>query len=171
MLSTVRRWVPVAAGLLVFAIALRVLRTELHGVSWHQLSAAVARVRPSSLGLAVILTALGILILDKQTLDGGHIAILVATLLASWTFTNLVYAFHYARLYYSPGSKGDHGGLAFPGGGEPEFSDFVNFAFVIGMTCQTADIEITAAGIEVLSEDPEWPSVDCAGRARPDVLV
>ena len=29
----------------------------------------------------------------------------------------------------------------------------------------------TAAGIEVLSADPEWPAVDCAGRARPDVLV
>lgn len=100
---------------------------------------------------AVILTALGILILDKQALNGGHIAILVATLLASWTFANLVYAFHYARLYYSPGSKGDHAGLAFPGGGEPEFSDFVNFAFVIGMTCQTADIEITECAMRRVS--------------------
>ena len=63
MLSTARRWVPVAAGLLVFAIALRVLRTELHGVSWHQLSAAIARVRPSSLGLAVVLTALNYAVL------------------------------------------------------------------------------------------------------------
>jgi uncharacterized membrane protein len=100
---------------------------------------------------AVILTALGILILDKQALDAGHIAILVATLLASWTFANLVYAFHYARLYYSPGPKGDHGGLNFPGGGEPEFSDFVNFAFVIGMTCQTADIEISECAMRRVS--------------------
>lgn len=93
----------------------------------------------------VILSALGILILDKQDLDASHIVILIATLLASWTFANLVYAFHYARLYYSPSKeseKTDRGGLDFPGGGEPEFSDFVNFAFVIGMTCQTADIDI-----------------------------
>jgi uncharacterized membrane protein len=100
---------------------------------------------------AVILTALGILILDKQALNGGHVAILVATLLASWTFANLVYAFHYARLYYSPGTSGDHGGLNFPGDGEPEFSDFVNFAFVIGMTCQTADIEIAECAMRRVS--------------------
>jgi uncharacterized membrane protein len=100
---------------------------------------------------AVILTALGTLILDKQDLDGVHIAILVATLLASWTFANLVYAFHYARLYYSPGAEGDHGGLDFPGKGEAEFSDFVNFAFVIGMTCQTADIDITECAMRRVS--------------------
>jgi uncharacterized membrane protein len=100
---------------------------------------------------AVILSALGILILDKKDLDAGHIAILVATLLASWTFANLVYAFHYARLYYSPGDKGDHGGLDFPGDGEPEFSDFVNFAFVIGMTCQTADIDISECAMRRVS--------------------
>src|SRR6476661_2840609 len=63
MLSTARRWVPVAAGLLVFAIALRVLRTELHGVSWHQLSAAIGRVRPSRLALALVLTALNYAVL------------------------------------------------------------------------------------------------------------
>lgn len=91
----------------------------------------------------VVLTALGILILDKEGLDARHIVLLVATLLASWTFANLVYAFHYARLFYSPTSGGDHGGLDFPGDYEPEFADFVNFAFVIGMTCQTADITIT----------------------------
>jgi uncharacterized membrane protein len=105
----------------------------------------------------VILTALGSIILDKQALSAQHVALLVATLLASWTFTNLVYAFHYARLYYSAGDtddngdRGDHGGLDFPGGGEPEFSDFVNFAFVIGMTCQTADIAITDRAMRRIS--------------------
>src|SRR4051794_24636131 len=63
MLSTARRWVPVAAGLLVFAIALRVLRTELRGVSWHQLSADIARVHPSRLALALGLTAINYAVL------------------------------------------------------------------------------------------------------------
>ncbi|MBB3939580.1 putative membrane protein [Novosphingobium fluoreni] len=99
----------------------------------------------------VILSALGLLILDKKALDGGHIAILIATLLSSWTYGNLVYAFHYARLYYSPKAGGDHGGLAFPGDCEPDFSDFVNFAFVIGMTCQTADISITDSAMRRVS--------------------
>lgn len=99
----------------------------------------------------VVLTALGILILDKQGLDPWHIVLLVATLLSSWTFANLVYAFHYARLYYSEGTGGDHRGLDFPGESEPEFADFVNFAFVIGMTCQTADITITHGAMRRLS--------------------
>src|SRR3954451_155782 len=63
MLSTARRWLPVAAGLLVFAIALRVLRTELRGVSWHQLSADIARVHPSRLALALGLTAINYAVL------------------------------------------------------------------------------------------------------------
>ena len=64
-------------------------------------------------------------------------------------FTNLIFTFHYARLFYGRGSGqadgaavADFGGIEFPGHGDPEFSDFVNFAFVIGMTCQTADINI-----------------------------
>ena len=91
----------------------------------------------------IILSALGILLLDKQALSGAHVGLLVATLLGSWTFANMVYAFHYARLFYSSRDGGDHAGLDFPGDQQPEFSDFVNFAFVIGMTCQTADIAIT----------------------------
>jgi len=73
------------------------------------------------------------------------------TLTASWTFTNLIFAFHYARLYYSPHEHGDHEGLDFPGGCIPDFSDFVNFAFVIGMTCQTADITITKTEMRRIS--------------------
>jgi uncharacterized membrane protein len=99
----------------------------------------------------VILSALGTLILDKQALKPGMIALLVATLLSSWTFANLVYAFHYARLYYSDVDGGDHAGLDFPGDCEPEFSDFVNFALVIGMTCQTADIDITDGAMRRVS--------------------
>lgn len=99
----------------------------------------------------IVLTALGILILDKKGLDASHIVLLVSTLLASWTFANLVYAFHYARLYYSEAAGGDHGGLDFPGDYDPEFGDFVNFAFVIGMTCQTADIDITHCAMRRVS--------------------
>ena len=29
----------------------------------------------------------------------------------------------------------------------------------------------TAAGVEVLSPDPEWPAVAAGGRQRPDVLA
>lgn len=92
---------------------------------------------------SVMLVALTILILGKDQMSGGATALLAATLMASWTFTNLIFAFHYARLYYAADDNGDCEGLDFPGADQPDFSDFVNFAFVVGMTCQTADIAIT----------------------------
>ncbi len=100
---------------------------------------------------AVVLVALSTLVLNAGTLKASEIVILLATLTASWLFTNLVYAFHYARIYYAPAPGGDSKGLAFPGNEEPGFTDFVNFAFVIGMTCQTADIEITSAHMRRIS--------------------
>lgn len=92
---------------------------------------------------AVVLIALAQLILEKNDLGWGGVALLILTLLASWTFANVILAFHYARLYYASKEGSDQRGLEFPGDGTPDFSDFVNFAFVIGMTCQTADINIT----------------------------
>jgi phosphatidylglycerol lysyltransferase len=53
-----REVVPVAAGLVLFFVALEVLRVELRAVSWHELTADVARTSPWNLGLAVVLTAL-----------------------------------------------------------------------------------------------------------------
>ncbi|MFK4871116.1 DUF1345 domain-containing protein [Novosphingobium sp. ZW T3_23] len=100
---------------------------------------------------SVILAALGTLVLDNKNLRVGEIALLVVTLLACWTFANLIYAFHYARLYYTSHESGDYKGLDFPGGCVPDFADFVNFAFVIGMTCQTADIEITDSAMRRIS--------------------
>ncbi|TCM21961.1 putative membrane protein [Novosphingobium sp. PhB165] len=100
---------------------------------------------------SVILAALGTLVLDNKSLKTGEIALLVVTLLSCWTFANLIYAFHYARLFYSSRDGGDSRGLDFPGDCVPDFSDFVNFAFVIGMTCQTADIEITDSSMRRVS--------------------
>jgi uncharacterized membrane protein len=68
--------------------------------------------------------------------------------LASWTLTHATFALHYAHYYYgdgpAPGPQDDRGGLAFPGGQLPDFSDFLYFSFVIGMTCQVSDIQVTS---------------------------
>lgn len=105
----------------------------------------------SALISTVILVALGTLVLASKTLSGRDIALLVVTLLACWIFANLIYAFHYARQFYASDNGGDRKGIDFPGDGIPGFSDFVNFAFVIGMTCQTADINITSSSIRKVS--------------------
>lgn len=70
-------------------------------------------------------------------------ALIVATLAIAWAFANMVYAMHYAHMFYSPGRSGeDAGGLKFPGADEPDYWDFTYFAFTLGMTFQTSDVEI-----------------------------
>lgn len=71
---------------------------------------------------------------------------LVGTLLLIWLFANAVYALHYAHDYYrhDAESGGDSRGLDFPGTKTPTYSDFAYFAFTLGMTFQTSDVEITA---------------------------
>lgn len=74
---------------------------------------------------------------------------LVATLLLIWLFANSIYALHYAHEFYSHEAKtgGDRGGLDFPKTKEPSYSDFAYFAFTLGMTFQTSDVEITAPAV------------------------
>jgi len=99
----------------------------------------------------IVLVALGMLVLASTQIGLDRIALVVVSLAACWLFVNLIHAFHHARLYFdqdeSGGQTQDRGGLGFPGSATPDFSDFVNFAFVIGMTCQTADITITSSHI------------------------
>jgi phosphatidylglycerol lysyltransferase len=54
----VRRALPVVAGLVLFGVALEVLRVELRAVSWPELTAAVAGVPRGRLALAIALTVL-----------------------------------------------------------------------------------------------------------------
>jgi uncharacterized membrane protein len=63
-----------------------------------------------------------------------------ATVALSWTFTHLIFALHYANLYYRADAKGAHSGLIFPGGREPDYRDFLYYAFVIACAAQTADV-------------------------------
>ena len=71
-----------------------------------------------------------------------------STVAISWFMMQLIFAVHYAHEYYSdddvPGVRGVAGGLGFPGGGDPDYWDFLHFAVVIGAAAQTADITFTA---------------------------
>ncbi|MFN3292386.1 MAG: DUF1345 domain-containing protein [Gemmobacter sp.] len=97
--------------------------------------------------LAAILLALGRMVEGRNHLTTADFAIVAGTLVLAWIFSNLLYAFHYAHMFYDTGSSGDAGGILFPEGGAPVFADFVYFAFVIGMTCQTADLHISSRRI------------------------
>lgn len=99
----------------------------------------------------VVLVAVGVAIGEHGGPDAASIALLLATLLIAWLFSNLVYAMHYAHAYYLPGAGGDSGGLDFPGGREPCYWDFFYFAFTLGMTFQTSDVEMTSTAMRRLA--------------------
>ncbi len=67
---------------------------------------------------------------QKATPSGTQLVLIILTLIFGWLFSNLVYTFHYAFLYYSGGvSGGDHRGLEFPERPEPDYWDFRLFRF------------------------------------------
>jgi uncharacterized membrane protein len=76
-----------------------------------------------------------------------HLLLGVVTILLSWAFTHIMFALHYAHEYYDE-DGGQGGGLLFPGDlKEPDYWDFVYFSYVIGMTSQVSDVQITCRPI------------------------
>ena len=77
----------------------------------------------------------------------GHVIAAIGTVILSWLVVHTVFTLHYACLYYlDPAAKGQGGGLCFPGEQEFEadYLDFAYFSFVIGMTSQVSDIQISS---------------------------
>ena len=81
--------------------------------------------------------------------DSVAILLVIATLVLAWLFSNVMYALHYAHLFYQPDDdgEGDQGGLEFPKTEEPDYWDFAYFSFTLGMTFQTSDVDISGRGM------------------------
>ncbi len=90
---------------------------------------------------------------DHGLVKALRVGLAFATIAASWFFTHLIFALHYAHEYYSPDTCPDQdghaerGGLGFPGDEPPDYWDFLHFALIIGVASQTADISFTAKAL------------------------
>jgi uncharacterized membrane protein len=76
-----------------------------------------------------------------------HLILALATVIFSWSLMHTVFGMHYAHAFYGDSDevKDRHaGGLVFPGDRLPDCFDFAYFSFVIGMTCQVSDVQITS---------------------------
>jgi uncharacterized membrane protein len=87
-----------------------------------------------------------------------HLGLTILTVLDSWLFMHLTFAFHYAHEYYleraaaSPDKKAtERGGLIFPATELPQYVDFLYFAYVIGVACQTADVETASPTMRAIA--------------------
>ncbi len=103
-------------------------------------------------GIAVMV-AIAAELPDAKQGDVGAIIRLVGTLTLIWLFANTVFAMHYAHEYYSSPDDSDEDckGLDFPDGDEPDYTDFLYFAFTLGMTFQTSDVDITRRRLRSVS--------------------
>jgi uncharacterized membrane protein len=100
--------------------------------------------------IAAIIAQLAIVKDFSGMIKGLHIGLAAATIVSAWFFIHLTYAFHYAHEYFDeyfaePGRPAtERGGLAFPGTEHPDYYDFLYFSYVIGVACQTADVNISS---------------------------
>ncbi len=85
----------------------------------------------------------------------GHILLAAGTVVCSWFLVHTVFTMHYAHAYYRQAETGggiEKGhGLDFPGKHEPDFLDFAYFSFVIGMTFQVSDVQISSRRLRRLA--------------------
>lgn len=112
--------------------------------------------------IAAMASVAGVLLLlgSTQKLSGTdlsiHILLSVTAVLASWALVHTTFIFRYAHLYYESVSKNAGNskyveGLEFPEENEPDYLDFAYFSFVIGMTFQVSDVEISSKRIRRLA--------------------
>lgn len=98
-----------------------------------------------------------LLILSKGENDNTsslRIVVAVAGMFLSWFLIHTIFTLRYAHIFY-----GDHetrpnthaGGLEFPGDSKPEYLDFAYYSFVLGMTFQVSDVQITSKRLRRLA--------------------
>lgn len=85
----------------------------------------------------------------------GHVLLVISSVIVSWWLVHTIFSMRYANMYYDTdtdnGEAKPMGGLQFPDDEKPDFLDFVYFGFVIGMTFQVSDVEISDKHIRRLA--------------------
>ena len=108
--------------------------------------------------VAVSAISLFLVLIQGEPRMALQLSLSAASVVLGWFAVHTMWAMHYAFEYYKAPANERGGtsksgkvraGLDFPGGEQPNGVAFVYFAYVIGMTAQTSDTEIT-------SNDMRW---------------
>lgn len=106
--------------------------------------------------LAVVILLQAKTDLSRQELI-AHTVISIACVISSWWLVHTVFTLRYAHFYYCDMDHDKKGknikpeSLIFPNEAEPDYLDFTYFAFVLGMTFQVSDVQITSRRIRRLA--------------------
>jgi uncharacterized membrane protein len=84
-----------------------------------------------------------------------HIALSIASVACAWLLIHTIFTTRYAHLFYTcykeeSMDKEHRGGLDFPNEKRPDYLDFAYFSFVIGMTFQVSDVQVSSSVIRRL---------------------
>jgi uncharacterized membrane protein len=110
-----------------------------------------------AISACISLLAVATLPHDKQAATGMvllRLGIAIVTIVGSWLLVHTIFTQHYAHLYYQGDktlAERQSSGLNFPGEIEPDYWDFLYFAFVIGMTAQVSDVSVTSRQMRIWS--------------------
>jgi uncharacterized membrane protein len=102
--------------------------------------------------LAVLL-----LVVTKEKLKGAetfHLIVAIAGMILSWFLIHTIFTLRYAHIFYGDDEKNPKthaGGLDFPDDDIPDYLDFAYFSFVLGMTFQVSDVQITSKHLRRLA--------------------
>lgn len=75
-----------------------------------------------------------------------QVGLAVGAVAGAWLLLHTLFTLRYAHLYYDPDVDGGEGGLEFAGAAtyEPDYLDFAYFAFTIGTTAATSDVNVAS---------------------------
>jgi uncharacterized membrane protein len=97
---------------------------------------------------AISLVALGFIVGKPAGPAAPRLVLGSIAVILSWLLVHVMFALHYAHGFYGDPERGSdqphRGGLAFPGRLDPDYWDFLYYAFVVGMTCQVSDVQVTS---------------------------
>lgn len=102
-----------------------------------------------TLGVVVyVLVALFVAVNDRSP-NTWRLVLGVVSVALAWLMIHVMWGMHYAWEYYAAPPEGrDHrrqaDGLEFPGGEQPDGTDFIYFSLVVAMTAQTSDTDVTS---------------------------
>jgi uncharacterized membrane protein len=141
-------------GVTIYLVAAAVMMARCSTVAAIRNNAAVQDEGALAVLILTVVAAvasLGAIFAELAIIERGapsypfYIGLAIGTVVLSWAFTHTIFTLHYAHEFY--GDRAQKNGLKFPDDPQPDYWDFVYFAFVIGMTFQVSDVAVTHKSI------------------------
>ncbi len=140
----------VVALVLTWITILTLRPTEIRSLAEREDPSRLASLVLVVIGAVAALLAVLVLLQESMQMTGadrtGAIVLALSAVVMAWMLIHTVFTLRYAHQYYD--SPAGTRPLDFPGMDDsPDYLDFAYFAFVIGMTAQTADVGVRGQAI------------------------